>query len=457
MKMLFPLASAPPHPISRWANRHSRRCDWRSEGECAAFLELARPSSKIHNKRDQGCGIATKSGRRFMSLRVLICLFLLRAAPAPAAAAPFIPESDSQVLERLPFAPGDPVMRKLRALNDQLTRTPDDLPLATLVAQGYAELGRVTGDPRYAGYAQAALAPWWGIERPPQEVLVLRAALRQRMHQFDLALADLATVLSTNPRNVQARLMRATVQQVQGAYDEAREECRALQDLTQELIWTACLANVNGVTGKLRQSYAQLLSVFARYPVAEPKLRSWVLTSLAEMATRAGMMPEAEAHFRAALALGPADYYLLGAYADYLLDNGRPEEVLAPLHDKTAADPLLLRYALALQAEHSKELPANVEQLRDRFAASRLRGDRVHLREEARFTLHLLNAPQETLKLALENWQVQKEPADIRILLEAALAANDAAAIAVVTDWLENCRTEDVQLSRLMPAGKDRG
>ena len=87
------------------------------------------------------------------------------------------------------------------------------------------------------------------------------------------------------------------------------------------------------------------------------------------------------------------------------------------------ADPLLLRYALALQAQHSKELPAQVEQLRDRFAASRLRGDRVHLREEARFTLHLLNAPQAALKLAQENWQVQKEPADVRILLEAALAA----------------------------------
>ena len=141
------------------------------------------------------------------------------------------------------------------------------------------------------------------------------------------------------------------------------------------------------------------------------------------------------------------------------LEGCQTQPQFSEMRDMPAAvaDPLLLRYALALQAEHSKELPANVEQLRDRFAASRLRGDRVHLREEARFTLHLLNAPQETLKLALENWQVQKEPADIRILLEAALAANDAAAIAVVTDWLENCRTEDVQLSRLMPAGKDRG
>jgi hypothetical protein len=175
-----------------------------------------------------------------------------------------------------------------------------------------------------------------------------------------------------------------------------------------------------------------------------------VLTSLAEMAARAGMMTETEAHFRAALSLGTADYYLLGTFADFLLDNSRPEEVLDLLRDRTAADPLLLRYALALQAQHSNELPAKVEQLRDRFAASRLRGDRVHLREEARFTIHLLNAPQAALQLAQENWQVQKEPADVRVLLEAALAARDAAAVDAVREWLSNSRLEDVQLQRIV-------
>jgi tetratricopeptide (TPR) repeat protein len=387
-------------------------------------------------------------GRRvgFQSLRVLICVGLIAGASATASAAPFVPQSDSQVLERLPFAPSDPVLRRLRALNGQLTRAPNDLPLAVMVAQGYSELGRVTGDPRYAGYAQAALAPWWGLERAPQEVLVLRAALRQRMHQFDLALADLATVLNINPRNVEARLMLATVKQVQGAYDEAGKECRALQDLTEKLVWTACLANVNGATGRLRESYEQLRAVFSRYPIAEQKLESWVLTSLAEMATRAGMMSEAEAHFRAALTLAPADYYLLGAYADYLLDNGRPQDVVALLRDKIAADPLLLRYALALQAQNSNDLAVQVQQLDDRFAASRLRGDRLHLREEARFTLRLLNAPAAALKLAQENWQVQKEPADVRILLEAALAADDNTAVDEVKEWLRNSGLEDVQL-----------
>jgi Tfp pilus assembly protein PilF len=385
-----------------------------------------------------------------MSLRTVICAFLITAASVPAGAAPFVPQSDGQVLERLALSPSDPVMRELSALRSQLTREPDNLPLASRVAQGYLELGRVSGDPRYAGYAEAALAPWWRLDQAPQEVLVLRATLRQRMHEFHAALADLGKVLSANPRNAQARLTRATVLQVQAEYEGAREDCRALQHSTQELVWTACLANVNGATGQLFESYQQLRTALERSRNAQPGVQSWVVTSLAEMAARAGMTHEAETHFRAALAQEPTDFYLLGAYADFLLDRDRSPEVLGLLRDQTRADPLLLRYALALQAQHSKELPARVEQLRDRFGASRLRGDRVHLREEARFTLHLLNAPIEALKLAQENWQVQKEPADVRILLEAALAAGDAAAFDAVNESLRNSRLEDVELQRII-------
>ena len=146
-----------------------------------------------------------------MSPPTLFCaaLFLLAAAIVPATCAPFVPESEGQVLEHLPFAANDPAMRELSALRNRLKNEPDNLPLAVRLAQGYLELGRVTGDPRYAGYAQAALVPWWDLKQPPDEILVLRAVLRQRTHQFDAALTDLAEVLNSNPRNTQARLTRA--------------------------------------------------------------------------------------------------------------------------------------------------------------------------------------------------------------------------------------------------------
>jgi hypothetical protein len=162
------------------------------------------------------------------------------------------------------------------------------------------------------------------------------------------------------------------------------------------------------------------------------------------------MEADAEMYFRAAFSTNPPDSYLLGAYADFLLDQERFAEVTTLLREKTRADPLLLRYALALQGQESKELPARVEQLRDRFVANRWRGDRVHVREEARFTLDLLKAPEAALRLARENWERQKEPADVRILLEAALAVRDAATIDGVKEWLRSFRLEDIKLSKLI-------
>ena len=42
---------------------------------------------------------------------------------------------------------------------------------------------------------EAALTPWWNLAEPPVEVLILRATLRQRRHEFDSALADLTAAL----------------------------------------------------------------------------------------------------------------------------------------------------------------------------------------------------------------------------------------------------------------------
>jgi predicted Zn-dependent protease len=364
------------------------------------------------------------------------------------SAAPYVPGDDKQIVERLLYAAADAATRELRILRDQLQLQPDNLELAVRLARRYIEIGRSSADPRYAGYAQAALAPWWDMRAPPTEVLVLRATLRQHLHHFDAAVADLDAVLKAHPNAAQARLTKATVLQVQGFYDRAKAECLALRALAEELVWAACLANVGSVSGDLPASYHRLSSVLARHLEVDPDTRAWVLTMLAEMAARAGLVVEAEQRFRAAHALDGADSYLLGAYADFLLDAKRPAEVATLLKDKTRADGLLLRYALALKALNAEQLSEQIAQLRARFEASRLRGDRVHLREEARFTLQLLGDASTAFKLAEENWQVQKEPADARILAAAALAAGAEPALAQLRDWLAQTRLEDVQLSR---------
>jgi hypothetical protein len=119
------------------------------------------------------------------------------------------------------------------------------------------------------------------------------------------------------------------------------------------------------------------------------------------------------------------------------------------LNDATRADALLLRLALAEQTLGAPDLDRHVQALRDRFAAARLRGDTVHRREEARFALRLLGQPDTALQLARENWDVQREPADVRILFESALASGDPAAAQPALDFLARTGLEDVRLAAL--------
>lgn len=278
---------------------------------------------------------------------------------------------------------------------------------------------------------------------------MLRATILQSTHRFAEARADLDLLLSIDRHNAQALLTRATVLQVQGNFDEAKKSCAQLYGIATDLIVRTCLASASNVSGGARASYASLKSALKSSTQAAPDVQIWALTLLAEMASRMGNTAAAEMHFKDAFSLTRTDSYLLGAYADFLLNAGRYTAVVALLKDQTRADALLLRYALALDALRAPEALHAVSILRDRFEASLLRGDTVHQREQSRFELQLMKNPTRALQLAQANWMVQKEPADARILLEAAVGAADKSAAQPLLAWLSASGMEDVTLDRL--------
>ncbi len=368
---------------------------------------------------------------------------------ASAAAAPYRPASDAQVLETLPFRPNDPVAREMAQMRSQLQRDPRNLDVAVNLARRYYGLVAEEGDPRYLGYAQAALTPWWDLAEPPLPVQVLRASLAQFRHDFPGALSDLGKVLARDPAQGQARALRATIEIVQAQYSQARTDCQALRGVTSELIATGCEAMVDGLTGSAGQAYDRLDAALKAHPEATPDEKLWVLLRLAEMAQRLGRVEAAEQRFRESLALNITDTFLLAAYADFLLLQNRPQEVQAMLKDKMRSDTLLLRLVLAerqLKAGSARDSEAT---LAARYAAAQLRGDTVHQQEEAQFELKVRQDPKAALALARENWKVQLEPRDARIYLEAALALKDPAAAEPVLRWLDASHIEDRVLAAL--------
>lgn len=379
-------------------------------------------------------------------------LALALTAAFAASAAPFVPRSGTEVLETLPRRT-DAAAAALRRQREQLAAAPQDPVAAAALAQRYIELGRAASDPRYFGYAQAALAPWWNAPSPPLPVLLLRATLLQSRHRFEEAARDLEAVTRADPGNAQAWLTLATVQVVRGEFGAAVRSCGRLSSVANELASITCLANARAASGQLAASEHLLALAVARSGngMADAGLRTWSLTLLGELAARRGDAAAAEARFRQALAIAPGDTYLLGACADLLLEQHRPAEVKALLRGQLRVDSLLLRYAMAGPS------PALVTELQARFDAAARRGEAVHQREQARFELHLRHDAPAALRLALANWQVQKEPADLRILLEAALAARRPAAAAPALAWCRQHGFEDkasAELARTLEGGR---
>jgi hypothetical protein len=210
-----------------------------------------------------------------------------------------------------------------------------------------------------------------------------------------------------------------------------------------------CLSQVGSLMGHGLQSYRFLTENLQEAKTISSEQRQWTLAVLAEMAARLDKNEEAYRYFIEAINVRRPTAYLLGAYADFLLDLNRPEEVVELLAGHTQNDALLLRLALAKQKMAAGNLPELIDTLQARFAAGRLRQENLHQGDEARFTLHLLKQPDKALKLAQANWQLQKEPKDARILLEASIAANDPNAAEPVLELLRQTGMEHAQLRRL--------
>ena len=379
-----------------------------------------------------------------------ICLGLvLLLVAASAWAVPHVPRDEREVLERLPLRPSDRVAADIRKLRAAAAAAPADPAPAVQLARRYFDLAMAQGDPRYIGYADAALRPWYPKAGEASGVLTARGLLRQYRHDFDGALDDLGAAAKADPADPEPHAWRAAIYMVRAEYAAARRECDALVGRASDLHAIGCTAYVDATTGHARTAYAALTDALARDPGAAPGLRLWALTRLAEIAGRLQDAGAAERHFRDALALDLTDNFLLAAYADFLLAQNRPADVVTLLKDWTRSDTLLLRLAIA---ERALKLPAadqHVRALGERFADSAQRGERLHLQEEARYLLELKGDARAALAAAAENWKAQREPRDAAILLEASLAAREPAGARPALEWLEASGFESPVLRRL--------
>jgi Tfp pilus assembly protein PilF len=385
-------------------------------------------------------------------LACVAVLAIATIAPATAvtAAEPYIPARDDDVLETLPrgFLSGQDELTTLRR---QLADDPKNVALAVGVASGYLKIAKSQGDPRFYGYARAAIQPWWESASAPPDILKLRAKLKESDHKYDEALTDLRLLVEKQPQDIQAWIELANIYRVQGKYAEARESCGKLAAFAGETPTIMSRAAIQAVTGEAKEAYASLSDILPMVRENYPSAVQWIVTMQAEISRALGQSEQAESHYVSGLANDPADFYLLRSYGDYLLDRGREDNALALLREHVRDTGILLLAAIAARRSGEEALAEEwTAQLKSRFEETRLRGDLPHGKFEARYALELVDDPQRALAIAEATWQQQKDPLDSRNLLEAAIAANARDRARPVLEFLKENGTQDVHLERLV-------
>ncbi len=374
---------------------------------------------------------------------LLIYIGLGNTAQAADQSDPYVPASDSTVLEHLPST-SDPRVRRFDALKQQVAANPSDVKRATALSRAYLDYGRDTGDARYLGRAQAVIAPWVAKHPPSDDALLVLATILQSRHQFAESRRILQALLQRDEDNTQAWLTLASVALVQGDMDEAHRDCVHLLGNSDGLITAGCIGSWNAVNGNAQSSLHVIDALLQQEPNETPALQSWAHGLLADAAKILGQTDRADAEFKKALLLAPGDNFVLADYGDFLLDNGRAQDALELMRGYEQSDTSFLRKVLAESALKLPAANADIQQMASRFRDLEQRGDkRLYGREEARFVLQMQHDPVRALQLAQANWVIQRAPEDIRIYLEAALAAGKPASAKPVLDFLQHTHFEE--------------
>lgn len=356
-------------------------------------------------------------------MKLIVAAWLVGFAAVAASAAPVVPSDDDEVVETLPAGASRGEDRRLRR---QLAARPLDAAMAVEVARRHLERARALGDPREAGVALAALRAWPEPSKAPPEVVLLQATIAQHLHDFEGASSRLEALVVRAPRMAQAWLTLATLRRVQGRYAASDAACGRLASLGASLHAAACRAENDGLRGRFGPAREALHSLAAT-PGLDAATRGWLLTSRAELEQRAGRVAAAESAWTEALRAGPDPYTAIG-FADFLVAQGRWAQAITVLEPYPASDAVLLRRAIAARRAGLPGAAAQARELRQRFETAGLRpgAQAAHGREQAMFALWVEPDAARALDAARRNLEVQREPIDLWLLVQAARAAGRA-------------------------------
>jgi 1,2-phenylacetyl-CoA epoxidase PaaB subunit len=291
------------------------------------------------------------------------------------------------------------------------------------------------GDPRALGQARAQLDQ---ITDQSVDTLMLRARALQSDHKFYEAKAMLEQILSKEAAHPDALLTLSSLLVVQGQFEEAMRYCAALNDPSLSVYQSACVAQAQSMTGQLTQAKQTLSKLAGMSSQLDASTARWIYLIQADAALRSQDVPLAN---QVLDVMDTQTVPALMARADWLLTQGEYREARLLLEDHTDKDALLLKLITAQIKLNDPKAQQNLALMKERIEVWKIRQENAHIREQATYAL-LTNQIDLALKLARENWQQQRETADLLIYATAAIKTSSQKDIKQIRQFMTDTQLE---------------
>jgi len=371
-----------------------------------------------------------------------------------ASAEPYLPHDETRVLDHLPtnlvalFSNDN----KFESRVKRHTVSPEQWEvLQQNRVTSYLNHAKASGDMRYLSYAENRLQNWLQETPQSEKARLLDAQIKQYNHNFKAAIQHLESLTMDHPKNIEAWSLLANLQLLTGDYHAAKSSCKQLSarsNLTDSII---CQSNIMIRTGELHKAHKMLRALLVGANTMPVQRQVWLYTSMAEIKLQRNKITQAGYYIEKAVKLvadnGLNDNYLSRLHIDYLIQKNNLKQAFELVRNKKNDSAMMIRSAvIAKKLGYETNFDMSRIALSQTFEIERRRGLGRHLREQALFTLLVLNRPAEAFEIAQENWVTQKEPEDARILLKSALSVGDEALFQQVQAEIKNTGLIDLRL-----------
>ncbi len=338
-------------------------------------------------------------------------------------------------------------------LRDALARwkqDPQNIGTATESARTAILAAIRQGDLRWLGNAKAMLEPWWDSQGVPSETLFTRALVRQGVHDFEGALADLNAAIAKDPHQPEFWAWRFAIYMVRAEIPKARGECAAIGSRFGAPEQESCNAVLLYRTGNPQQAIP-VLDRLARHPDYQgPNAQEWLAFHRGEARRVAGDRAGAKKVWETYLKGVSGGHGIRVALIDLLNRDGQYFDAWK-LNDKSPrSDALLVAAIQTAQALKNDQAAALLAELTQRLTQQASRGDAVNERPIVKYQLMIRKDAKQALTMAQISWKTEREPADAILYAQAAIDSGLPEQATPILQWQQDTGYREPEMDRLV-------